>query len=147
MRFNTLRSIGHNIADSLGCGMGFLIGVYETKIFEEASAAPTGSIEVDFLTGSTSRPVSASLQRAIQLYAAALPALCERHKVSIDSFSRLVVRYVADGSMFGRFDVLVSDNEGRSAEDSYVDQPGRRVKIVDPLGRVRTERPRVTRTA
>ena len=33
MKFGELKSIGHNIADSLACGPGFLIGVYCTDIF------------------------------------------------------------------------------------------------------------------
>lgn len=43
MKFDTLRSIGHNIADSLGSGIGLLIGVYEMDVFGEAAGAPDGT--------------------------------------------------------------------------------------------------------
>jgi hypothetical protein len=51
MKFGTLISIGHNIADSLASGIGMMIGVYEMDVFSEAAATPEGFIEVDFLTG------------------------------------------------------------------------------------------------
>ena len=43
MKFDQLRAIGHNIADSLAGGMGLLIGVYRTDIFDEAGPAPRAS--------------------------------------------------------------------------------------------------------
>ncbi len=51
MKFDELRSIGHNIADSLASGTGLLIGIYGTDIFGEASRSPERFITVDFLTG------------------------------------------------------------------------------------------------
>lgn len=33
MKFGVLRSIGHNIADSLASGIGLMIGVYTTNVF------------------------------------------------------------------------------------------------------------------
>ena len=53
MKFGELKSIGHNIADSLASGIGLMIGVYETDVFGEARATSAGFIEVDFLNGST----------------------------------------------------------------------------------------------
>jgi hypothetical protein len=47
MKFGTLKSIGHNIAESLASGIGMMIGVYEMDVFGEAAAAPQGYIEVD----------------------------------------------------------------------------------------------------
>jgi hypothetical protein len=44
-------AIGHNIADSLGSGVGLPIGVYFTDVFGEASRLPEGFIVIDFLTG------------------------------------------------------------------------------------------------
>ncbi len=146
MRFNTLRSVAHNIADSLACGMGFMIDVYETSVFEEASETSTGFLEVNFLTGTTSSTTSAPLKRAIELYAEALGPLCERHGVPLSSFSQLTARYIPDSTGFGRFDVFISDREGRSVEDHYVGQPGRRPRVVDKLGRVRADRPSIEKT-
>ena len=36
MKHDELRSIGHNIADSLASGCGLMIGVYDMDIFGEA---------------------------------------------------------------------------------------------------------------
>jgi hypothetical protein len=54
MKFDELRSIGHNIADSLASGIGLLIGFYDMNIFHEAHRSREGFITVDFLTGKTS---------------------------------------------------------------------------------------------
>jgi hypothetical protein len=47
MKFDELRSIAHNIADSLASGNGFLIGVYDMHLFGEASQSPEGFMTVD----------------------------------------------------------------------------------------------------
>lgn len=74
MKFGTLKSIGHNIADSLASGIGMMIGVYQMDVFGEAASGPEGYIEVDFLTGQASgAPLSPELARALGLYAKALP--------------------------------------------------------------------------
>jgi len=139
MKFGVMRSIGHNIADSLASGLGFMIGFYETDIFYEAANTPEGFIEVDFLTGDTSggQP-SASLARAIRLYADALPSLCERQGIVPSAFRQLTVRFSV-GWLFTRFIVTVEDQQGRRSIDEYRGKPGTRVKFLDPLGRVRSK--------
>jgi hypothetical protein len=44
MRFNELRSIAHNIADSLASGCSELTGIYELDVFAEAAKNPGGPI-------------------------------------------------------------------------------------------------------
>ena len=99
MKFGILKSIGHNIAESLASGIGLLIGVYEMDIFGEAAAAPEGFMEVDFLTGEASggRP-SCDLAQSLKLYAEALPGLCERHGADISEFRQLTARYSSQHS-------------------------------------------------
>jgi hypothetical protein len=134
MKFDTLRSIGHNIADSLASGIGLLIGVYEMDIFGEAGRSPEGYIAVDFLTGTSegAKP-SPSLARAISLYREAVVLLCGKHGTSPAAFRTLTARY----SVGGRFVVTVEDHSGRRRVDEYTGMPGRRVRVLDPLGRVR----------
>jgi len=75
-KFGILRSIGHNVADSVGSGVGLLVGVYSMDIYGEAAASPEGYIEINFLTGKTSgSKVSESLGDAIKLYKEGLPRL------------------------------------------------------------------------
>ena len=75
MKFDELRSIGHNIADSLGSGIGFLIGggFYDMDVFGEAGRSAEGFMAIDFLTGETAgaKP-SRYLARAIARYRTAL---------------------------------------------------------------------------
>src|SRR5215471_817318 len=97
MKFDELRSIAHNISDSLASGVGLLIGVYATEIFGEARRSAEGFIAVDFLTGtSTGARTSKKLSDAIAKYHDALVDLCAKHNTSIDQFRQLTTRYSMD---------------------------------------------------
>lgn len=140
MKFGELKSIGHNIADSLGSGIGLMIGVYEMDIFGEAANSPEGYITVDFLRGTTSgaRP-SLSLAKAISLYSEALGELCRKHGTAPEAFSELKARFSLD-SHGRRFVVTVGDCNGRRSTDEYLGLPGQRVMELDELGRIRPKR-------
>lgn len=139
MKHKVLRSIGHNIADSLASGCGFLVGLYFFDIFAEAAARPGGFVEIDFLSGKADGEPSASLAELAGLYAGALPKLCASQGASDRHFAVLTARFyrAADGM---RFDVTVEDKAGRRTVDHYLGLSGARPKSLDPLGRVRTRR-------
>ena len=141
MKHSVLTSIGHNIADSLACGLGFLIGVYGTDVFGEAARSPEGFIEVDFLTGATvgAQP-SPSLARAIRLYADALPALCESQGAVVSDFERLTARYSSRATMDREFAVEVIDRLGKRSRDRYTGLSAARPRALDARGRVRRVR-------
>jgi hypothetical protein len=143
MKLGELRSIGHNIADSVASGIGLLVGVYEMNVFGEARRSPERCIVVDFLSGRVIKGrASPYLVRAIALYGKALPAFCAKHRASSTIFRELTAQYTVDA--YGpRFAVTVEDNEGRRAVDEYVGVPGRRIRTVDHLGRVRRKPGRV----
>ncbi len=128
MKIGTLKSVGHNIADSLGSGIGMLIGVYEMYIYEEASASDEGYIEVDFLTGATTgSPISVELQRAIGLYRDALPDLCAKQGIHAMDITKLSARFGTDAAYGPHFSVTVASIDGKSATDQYVGIPGRKL--------------------
>ncbi len=137
MKHAQLRSMAHNIADSLACGMGLMIGVYETDVFGEAAGSAGGAITVDLLAGTVVEgDPSSSLRRAVALYRDSLPALCTRHGGSIDDFRELKVRYRSMPT--GRsFSVTVEDPSGRRSTTEYGGLAGRRLKGVDGHGRLR----------
>lgn len=140
MKFGELKSIAHNIADSLGSGIGLMIGVYEVDIFGEAANSPEGYITVDFLSGATSgAEPSTSLAKAISLYSEALADLCRKHGTTSYVFRELKARFSLD-SHGRRFVVTVGDHEGRRSTDEYLGLPGRRVMELDGLGRVRPKK-------
>lgn len=127
MKFAELKSVGHNIADSLGSGTGLLIGDYQLDVFGEAAASPEGFICVDFLAGSsTGGTASSSLAKAITLYRDALPGLCERQNVELQAIDVMTARYEADALYRVRFTVTVADRSGRRSVDRYVGWPGKR---------------------
>lgn len=139
MKIGTLQSIAHNIADSLGSGIGLMIGVYEMNIFLEAGRSRSGYLLVDFLNGRTWGGVpSRSLARAIKLYRDALPQLCVKHGASREDFRELTARYsvTARESLIV---VTVRDSRGRRRVREYVGSPARRVRFLDRLGRIRTK--------
>jgi hypothetical protein len=131
MKTGELRSLGHNIADSLASGIGLMIGVYDVDVFAEAAAGPEGFIIVNFLDGTTfGSPVSVTLQRAIHLYREALPALCDKHRIVFSGIKTLNARFGTD-QVYGRhFAVTVESAEGKKATDQYVGTPGRRLRRV-----------------
>jgi hypothetical protein len=51
MKIGVLRAIAHNIADSLGSGIGLLIGVCEMNVFGDAKKSPGGVISINFFGG------------------------------------------------------------------------------------------------
>lgn len=138
MRLGVLKAIGHNIAASVAGGCGFMLGYYGMEIFDEAASTSEGYIEVDFLSGTTSGGTpSISLARGLKLYSEkALPELCETHGASPSDFRQLKARFWF-GRMSPRFEVLVEDREGRCSRAEYEGYDGKRVKILDHLGRVR----------
>jgi hypothetical protein len=120
MKYDELRSIGHNIADSLASGIGLLIGVYEMDVFGEAERSPEGFITVDFLTGTSEDGTpSASLARAIRLYRDALADLCKRHGTSPSAFRQLKARYSVE-ARDRRFLVIVESPFGKFSNELRV---------------------------
>jgi hypothetical protein len=116
MKIGTLRAIAQNIADSLGSGIGMLIGVYEMDVFGEAAGSPDGFIKVDFLSGKATHGVlSPSLAGAVEKYRAALPKLCAKHGASIEDF-REITRYSVN-RLNTRITVTIEDRTGHRAEE------------------------------
>jgi hypothetical protein len=130
MRIGLLKSIGHNIADSLASGIGMAIGVYQMDVFGEASAGPQGYVIVDFLRRTTSgADLSEDLRNAIGLYREYLPRLCERHGVPFANLKALEARFGTD-PVYGRhFTVTVEGSDGKRSTDRYFGVPGKRLRL------------------
>ena len=146
MKHNILRSIAHNIADSLASGPGLLIGIYETDIFGEAKKSQNGFITVDFLNATTTDGTP-SLAKAVGLYRDALPNLCEKQDVLVTYFHKLTARYSVNAHG-GQVIIEIEDKNGRSSIDEYIassskeyiGSPLKHIKVLDSAGRVRSKR-------
>jgi hypothetical protein len=128
VKFGNLKSLGHNIADSVACGLGFPIGFFIMNVFAEAESGEPGYIEIDFLSASTKgAAASSSLKRAIELYSQALPDLASKHGIEVKDIKTLSARFGTD-PVFGRhFTVTVESTGGRSSTDRYVGITGKRM--------------------
>jgi hypothetical protein len=137
MKHDVLRSVAHNIADSLACGNGFLIGLYHTDVYAEANQNPSGFITIDFLHGVvTEGGASQNLMEAIRLYRDVLPELCKKHGSSLSDFAGLTARY-SSNPIGPHFIVTVTDRHGRKADAEYGGLDAQRVKMIDSKGRLR----------
>jgi hypothetical protein len=129
MKLGALKSVGHNVADSLASGICLMIGIHNTNVFVEAQDEAEGFIVVDFLSGEVkSAKASESLRQAARLYRDGLPAFCERHGIDFKELRMLEGRFGTD-AVYGRhFTVTIEDALGRKSSDRYVGQPGRRLR-------------------
>jgi hypothetical protein len=140
-KHDELRSIAHNVADSLANGIGVLIGVYEMYVFEEANRSKEGYITVDFLSGTTTGAIpSASLADAIGKYRDALPGLCASHGASVSLFRELTAKFASRNGYQNTVLVTIEDQNGRRSTDEYAELPLRRTKELDDQGRVRRKK-------
>jgi hypothetical protein len=138
-----LRAIAHNLADSIAGGLSFVLGIYELDVFGEARISPGGAIAIDFLAGKvTEGQASASLSRAAALAAETLPDFCRKHGASTADFAELSVRFFSD-SVGHRAEVAVTDDTGIRSVTEYSGIPLKRVRVLDPLGRLRPAPTRV----
>ncbi len=140
MKHNLLHAIAHNLADSLANGVSFLIGYWETPVFEEAASSTDGIIEVDFLTGEIRRgEASENLRKAVVEFARVLPDFVARHGASAEDFEELSASFSTDN--FGRLvRVIVADRTGRRDATNYRGAPLKRPKVLDDRGRPRPAR-------
>lgn len=130
MRLGVLKSVGHNIADSLASGIGLMIGYYSMDVFLEAAGEPDGFVLVDFLAGVTdAKTVSEDFRKAIESYNEALPSLCSRHGVALSEFTELKVRYRTDVVYGPHFTVTVQNRDGKRSVDQYFGRPGKRLRL------------------
>lgn len=137
MKHRQLQSIAHNFAASLASGMGCVVGIYSTQVFEEAAASKERHITIDFLSGKiTDGTPSEELTGAILLYRDAFPEFCEKHGADISDFRELSVRFVS-GQLYNRFMVTIEDSGGTRSTREYEGDGGDRVRELDDRGRIR----------
>jgi hypothetical protein len=137
MKHAELRALVHNVADSLGSGIGLMIGHYEMDVYGEARQSPGGAIAVDFLEGAVIEgEPSASLTGSVALYRDAFASLCSKAGGSVAEFAEAKARFWSD-ALNPRFSVTITGRDGRRSTTEYAGTPGQRVKVLDALGRLR----------
>ena len=114
MRFGELRSIAHNLGDSISTGLGLPIGFYGYDIFAEARASVEGHVEIDFVRGEMRGAMpSRVMSEAILRYLDWLATLAGKHGGSVEDFAELTIRF-ADAAPYGpHFVVTIAAVKGR----------------------------------
>jgi hypothetical protein len=113
--------------------------MYDLDVFGEARSAPEGLLTVDFLRGVVlDGQVSEKLAEAIACYKDVLPSLCEKQGGSVSDFREFTAHYYGR-SADGRFVVTIQSQKGKRSSTDYEGNSGRRIKVVDDLGRLRTK--------
>lgn len=137
MKHGEKLAIVHNVADSLGSGIGLMIGHYEMDVYTEAQRSPGGAITVDFLAGTVIEgEPSASLTGSVALYRDAFANLCSKAGGGVADFAEAKAQFWSD-ALSRRFTVTVMGQDGRRSTTEYAGTPGQRVKVTDALGRLR----------
>ena len=135
MKHDQLRSIAHNLADSLASNC-FIIGYAYIDIIAESTANADGEIVVDFLTGKIVGQASPELHEVMASFAKVIPDFCVRNGVDSSDISELTAKFSTD-VMGLTTEVSVVDRKGRRTTDKYVGIPLKRPRVLDDLGRVR----------
>lgn len=145
MKHATLHSIAHNLGDSFACGIGLLIGSYDLDIYHLAAKSQNGRISCDFLNSAVVEGALDTKHRnAFERYCEALPKLAASQGASLSDFSVLILTFWA-GKHFGLgFDADVADHAGKRSVRSYRGIPAKTPMVIDPLGRLRPQRPKRT---
>ncbi len=137
MKHRQLQSIAHNFAASLASGMGFVVGLYTTRVFEEAGFSKDCHITIDFLSGRIKHgTASEELTRATVVYQRAFPEFCEKHGADISDFRELSVRFHS-GQLYNRFMVTIEYSGGTRSTREYDGDLGNRIRELDDRGRIR----------
>jgi hypothetical protein len=114
-----------------------MIGHYETDVYGEAQGSPGGAITIDLLQGIVIEgDPSTSLAKSAELYRDALSSLCSKNGGSVDELAQANARFWSD-DLNRRFTLTVTGRDGRRSMTEYAGTPGRRVKVLDALGRLR----------
>ena len=140
MKHRQLLAVAHNYAASLASGLGFVVGYCPADVYGEAEKNEDRCIEVDFLAGTAvSGKCSSKLSKALKLYGLEFEAFCRRNHALRSDFTEFRGRYflLPTGR---RFSILVRDRFGKASSREYEAFPGRRVKVLDRLGRLRPKR-------
>jgi len=130
MKIGELKSLGHNVADSFASGIGLLVGYCANDIYGEAAAEEPGYIYINFLDSTTTgSKASSQLKKAVELYRAAIPDLCEKHGIEFNLIRTLSARFGTDPALGVHFTVTVESADGRRSVDRYFGWPGKRPRV------------------
>ena len=137
MKHDHLCAIGHNLADSMASGLGFVIGYHPMDVFGEAASSRGGVIEVDFLNGRIVRgEASDNLKAAAARFAEILPGFCRDNRAEASDFANLSAVFDAT-TLERRVSLFVTDRNGHSSTTEYAGIPLKRLRVLDNLGRIR----------
>jgi hypothetical protein len=131
MKIDTLASIAHDIADSLGSGSSLVFNRWGIDVYSDADASDDGLLEIDLLTGQiTSGNASPELVDGIKHAPDVLASFCAKHG-GMDPPPKIVaIKFFVERTRLGvlrRFSTVVEDHQGRQRTQDFYGSPGRRI--------------------
>ncbi len=136
MKHNVLKSIAHNIADSLACGHSLFFGVFMIDIFGQAKKSQEGFITVDFLNG-TITSGTRTLASVVKSYSIdVLPKLCKKQGALVSCFQILTASYSVNVLDDLQVIVEIKDDKGRSSVTTYIGLSLKKIKKMDNIERL-----------
>ncbi|MGA0615863.1 hypothetical protein [Paracoccus sp. KR1-242] len=137
MKHGQLRSVAHNLADSLASGVSLITGFCDLHVYEDAMRSEGGVLTIDLLNGQviTGTP-SPDLAAAVLRIPEEFDRLSRGKCLSRGECRSALAHFHANQVMHG-FTLVVEDSSGRVTETDFQGVPARRVSELDHLGRVR----------
>ncbi|MDO5657918.1 MAG: hypothetical protein Q4G36_06310 [Paracoccus sp. (in: a-proteobacteria)] len=137
MKHDDIRSVAHSIADSLACGVSLMTGFYDLRVYEDAGRSESGILTIDLLNGIVvvGTP-SSDLASAVMLIPKEFDRLSRSKGFERKDCRAALAVFHADLIM-PWFTLVIEDSSGRVAETDYQGVPARRVRELDPRGRLR----------
>ena len=147
MKKSHLRSVVHNLTDSLSSECSTFLGYAYSGLWEHIDRLPAQRLEVDLLTGVSTPPVSTELQQHLKNFAHEVPKFLRGQHCDLSELSALRVEFRRSlMALPSRKEAIISieRTDGSKIVDRYVGDPLKRPQYLDIQGRRRTNRrPRV----
>lgn len=131
MKLDTLASIAHDIADSLGSGESLVFNVWGIDVYRDADTSDGGILEIDLLRGQiTSGTAAPEVADAIRFAPQVLASFCAKHGGISAPPKSMKIRFFVERSALGvlkRFSTSLEDQLGRQRNHDFYGSPGRKL--------------------
>ena len=131
MKLDTLASIAHDIADSLGSGESLVFNLWGIDVYRDADTSDGGVLEIDLVRGQvTSGVATGEVAEALKHAPQILASFCAGHGGMSPPPKAIKIKFFVERSPLGvlrRFSIFVEDHQGRQRDQEFYGSPGRKL--------------------